>query len=320
MHKQQLIDHTPALMRIVDKYQDGEDLCHFTFAPFNEGESLNKDEMPDLCNINKVQPGQFMMLTIPNAGEAAFTYASMPDENGHFHCLIRKIGELTDALFELEPGAMVGGRGPMGQGWPNLKDKKVLVIAGGCGLAPVAAKVDALIEASAEPVVYFSARNEAMLVMKQERERWQKQCKLYEAVDDCSGASKSYLAGRQLADNLDQIIQNDGPFDHVITCGPEGMMLAVCRIMEGKGFPADHIWLSLERRMHCGVGLCGHCYMADHLVCVDGPTYRWDQLGELVVKEKAIRPPESPLDMGHAASNCGEEKEGCDGDGGCGCR
>ncbi|WP_372880340.1 hypothetical protein [Psychromonas sp.] len=287
-----MLNLTPQSIRLVRRYADGQDIVHFTFEPADKSKGL-----PEFADPKKVQPGQFFMLSIPGYGEAAFTYAGMPDEDGRFVALIRCIGSLTKALFEHQEGALFGARGPFGKGWPDLSGTKVLVIAGGCGLAPVAAKIDALIAAGSDPVVYFSARNIAMLVMKEERSRWQDQCTLYQAVDDLENADGEYMHGRKLVDNLHYIESEHGPFEHVMTCGPEGMMEAVCKIVIDHGHPADRLWLSLERRMHCGVGLCGHCYVADDLVCMDGPTYRWDQLGELVVKEKAIKPPAEPLDM-----------------------
>lgn len=285
-------DLTPQSIRLVERYADGLDIDHFTFEPIDKSKGL-----PAFADPKVVQPGQFFMLSIPGYGEAAFTYAGMPDEQGRFIALIRRIGSLTEALFKCEEGQLLGARGPFGKGWPDLTGTKVLVIAGGCGLAPVAAKIDTLIAAGSEPVVYFSARNESMLVMKEERARWKNQCTLYQAVDDLEGTDGSYMHGRKLADNLEVIESDHGPFDHVMTCGPEGMMEAVCKIMTLRNHPADRLWLSLERRMHCGVGLCGHCYVAEDLVCMDGPTYRWDQLGELVVKERAVKPPAEPVAM-----------------------
>ena len=287
-----MLDLTPQPIRLVERYDDGQDIIHFTFEAADKSKGL-----PSFADPEVVQPGQFFMLSIPGFGEAAFTYAGMPDEEGRFVALIRRIGSLTEALFLLEEGNLLGARGPFGQGWPDLSGTRVLVIAGGVGLAPVAAEIDALIATSSQPVVYFSARNEAMLVMKHERECWQEQCTLYQAIDDHQNTKGDYLQGRQLAENIHRIEELHGPFDHIITCGPEGMMEAVCKIATQHGHPKDRLWLSLERRMHCGVGLCGHCYVADNLVCIDGPTYRWDQLGELVVKERAIKPPTEPIAM-----------------------
>ncbi len=288
-----MLNLTPQLIRLVKRYNDGQDIDHFTFQPVDRDSGL-----PTFADPKKVAPGQFFMISIPGHGEGAFTYAGMPNEDGCFDAVIRRIGCITKALFNLQEGDVLGARGPFGKGWPDLSGNKVLVIAGGCGLAPVAAQIDALIGSGSEPVVYFSARNEAMLVMKEERARWMtEKCHLYVAVDDAENTTECYMHGRKLAENLVQIEKTHGKFDHIITCGPEGMMEAVCKIVTQRGHPADRLWLSLERRMHCGVGLCGHCYVADDLVCMDGPTYRWDQLGELVVKEKAIKPPAEPIDM-----------------------
>ncbi|MTI14592.1 iron-sulfur cluster-binding protein [Sansalvadorimonas verongulae] len=296
-----MLSLTPDAIRLVEFYEDGDDVGHFTFEPVDATKGF-----PDVCNPEKVEPGQFFMLSIPGKGEAAFTYTHTPDENGRFVALIRNIGCLTRQLFKTEVGSILGGRGPMGKGWPDFKGQNVLVVAGGLGLAPVAAEIYSLIEKESAPTVYFAARNESMLVLRNERDDWMDKCDLYQAVDDLDSLTgKStvktnggqFMHGRKLADNLAQILEEKGPFDHVITCGPEGMMEAVCKIMMGLGQSADSLWLSLERRMHCGVGLCGHCYVAEDLVCVDGPTYRWDQLGELVVKEKAIKPPAETVDM-----------------------
>ncbi len=308
-----MFDMTPTAVRLIDRYDDGEDILSFTFEPCETGGRL-----PTVADPIQVSPGQFFMLSVPGKGEAAFTYAAVPNQQGQFCALIRQVGKLTDKLFECKPGDILGARGPFGKGWPELGNSRVLVIAGGCGLAPVAAEIDALITNNTPPVVYFSARSEAMLVMKHQRERWRETTTLYEAVDNQEGASRTYLQGRELMTNLDTIIAEHGPFDDVICCGPEGMMEAVCHYLTARKFPAKHIWLSLERRMHCGVGLCGHCYVADDLVCVDGPTYRWDQLGELVVKEKFVQPPRELASMGHAdlatenvPGECGSSNCGC---------
>ncbi len=238
---------TPDPIRLVEYYEDGHDIGHFTFEPVD-----SSNGMPPVCDPEKVQPGQFFMLSIPGHGEAAFTYTSMPDEYGRFVALIRRIGSLTEQLFKCKPGTLLGGRGAFGKGWPDLTGKKVLVIAGGLGLAPVAAEITALIATGFAPVVYFSARNESMLVLGEERAQWKKHSKMYEAVDDITNARGDYLPGRKLKDNLALIEKEQGSFDHVITCGPEGMMDAVCHMVTDAGHPADHLWLSLERRMHCG--------------------------------------------------------------------
>ena len=67
----------------------------------------------------------------------------------------------------------------------------------------------------------------------------------------------------------------------VLLCGPEIMMQKIAQQFTNRGLAAASIWLSIERRMHCAVGLCGHCYLQHEYACKDGPTYRWDQFQPL---------------------------------------
>jgi anaerobic sulfite reductase subunit B len=99
-------DLTPQSIRLVKRYSDGHDVDHFTFEPVDKSK-----ELPDFANPMKVQPGQFFMFSIPGYGEAAFTYAGMPNENGQFIALVRRIGCLTEALFKHEEGDLLGARG-----------------------------------------------------------------------------------------------------------------------------------------------------------------------------------------------------------------
>ena len=92
-------------------------------------------------------PGQFFMLSVPGQGEAPFTFATPPDQLGVFHALIRSSGTLTHSLFEIQPGQCLGIRGPFGHGWPvmELQGQRVLIVASGCGLAPVNSLIEQLL-------------------------------------------------------------------------------------------------------------------------------------------------------------------------------
>jgi NAD(P)H-flavin reductase len=127
---------TPNAVRVVECYDDGTDARHYRF------ESVAR------CVMLTPEPGQFFMLSVPGHGEAPFTYVTPPDDSGHFTALVRAVGGLTRALATLDTGAVLGARGPFGRGWPlaELRGRRVLLIAGGCGLAPLAALLDRLIE------------------------------------------------------------------------------------------------------------------------------------------------------------------------------
>ncbi|AGA88378.1 FAD/NAD(P)-binding protein [Stutzerimonas stutzeri] len=254
-----MIDLTPRPMRLLECYDDGEAARHFSFA------------VEPLADEPVVQPGQFFMLAVPGVGEAAFTYVSPPDAEGRFSALIRQTGTLTAALFELEPGAVLGYRGPFGRGWSLPEPgERLLLVAGGCGLAPLAGLIDA---AAGEVQLIYAARNRAYQVLAQERARWRGKLTLVETLDQGDDGRPQ---GNPLG-ALEQALTSGAAPSRVFCCGPEPLMLAVARRSIDHGLPASRVWLSLERRMHCGVGLCGHCYIGSSYACIDGPTYRYDE-------------------------------------------
>lgn len=262
---------TPQPVRIVDLYDDGEASRHFTFELLGPGAD------------HQALPGQFFALTVPRQGEAAFTYLSLPDSAGRFSALIRHMGSLTSALFDCRVGDVLGYRGPFGTGlWPiaETRGRRVLILAGGCGLAPLATAIEALlVEGSGRTALIYGSQAAHTQNMRQERAEWRQRMPIIETFDRSAPAGG--FAGTAL-DHIDTILpQLGGEPEAVLSCGPETMMEAVARLFVDRGLPAERIWLALERRMHCGVGLCGHCYIASSYVCMDGPIYRWDRLQAL---------------------------------------
>jgi len=282
---------TPSPIRITDRYADGEDACHFEFELLNP---VIETEMA------KAKPGQFFMLNVPGAGAAPFTYTRLPDSNGRFVALVRNVGQLTSALFTKKPGDILGHRGPFGHGWPieEISGKNLLIIAGGCGLAPLSALIDHLINTghAQQVAMIYGSRTRELQVLGRERLRWKQDILFHETVDvssknmpqgnlSSSSLSQNHLSKGSPIDHIDNVITQHGATpDAVLCCGPEHMMYAVASHFVAEGLAPTSIWLSLERRMHCGVGTCGHCYIANSYACVDGPTYRFDALQNLMQK------------------------------------
>jgi anaerobic sulfite reductase subunit B len=259
-----MLDLTPRELRLLDYYPDGEDARHYSFA-------IQAPQAADLLAIT----GQFFMLCVPGYGEAAFTYVSTPDKNGHFTALVRRVGSLSRALFELPVGAVLGYRGPFGHGWPLLfNTPRVLVVAGGCGLATVAGVLDEVCEQplSMHMSVIYAARSTAAQVLACERKRWREKMHFIETFDQPVGAQR----GGSALTYFDDLFARQPP-QALFCSGPQTLMLASAEAALQRGVAANKIWLSIERRMHCGVGLCGHCYLGDSYVCMDGPTYRYDR-------------------------------------------
>lgn len=276
-----MLQLTPKTIRIVDFYEDGTDSRHFTFEP----KGFSHEE--------PIGIGQFFMLTVPGAGLAPFTYISLPDSQGRFNALIRKVGKLTDQLFTLQKGDLLGYSGPYGNGWPltEINQKEVLIVAGGCGLAPVTTTIDYLIEEgqAASVTLLYAARDRESQVLKHERARWQSKIKVFETLDTEVYKEHAGLPTQHLSTVLSECIRKP---NMLLTCGPEAMMKEVAKMCLDLGFASADIWLSIERRMRCGVGLCGHCYIGSSYACKQGPSYRYDDFIELERNHIAV--PEYP--------------------------
>lgn len=206
--------------------------------------------------------GQFVMLWIPGVGEKPFALSRI-GRNPEITYEVR--GKFTKALALLKKGDLVGIRGPYGNGW-DLKGKRIAVVAGGVGLAPLLP----LIESGKEKfTVIYGARNRDLLVFKKRLDK-NKAEKIY-TTDDGSFGKHCYAC-----DALDGVLAC-GKFDLVLTCGPEPMAKKVVDVCLRKNLPCQ---VSLERYMKCGMGLCGSCAIdpSGLRVCRDGPVFTAAQL------------------------------------------
>lgn len=263
---------TPMVAELVDYYDDGEAARHFQFR------LLDQQQWPP------PEPGQFFMLSVPGAGEIPLTFTQLPDQNQHWWALVRRMGSVTSALFRLEPGAILGARGPFGRGWPRPGSDQtpVLLIAGGCGLAPLVSQAERLLEMNLGPVaLIYGARSPEARVLGRERDRWQHKLALFEVIEQSPGQT----ARRTPLDALPDVLARWGHEPGAtFMCGPEAMMTALGQRLIERGIPPSSIWLSLERRMHCATGTCGHCYLSHRYVCQSGPTFGWPEL-ELLMQQ-----------------------------------
>jgi anaerobic sulfite reductase subunit B len=261
-------DSTPRRLLLQGQYADGEDARHFSF----------RIELPWASDLATI-PGQFFMLALPGYGEAPFTYVSPPDRSGRFTALIRRVGRLTDALFAKTDDSVLGYRGPFGKGWPLIfSAKRVLAVAGGCGLAPLAGLIQEAVShcLPMQLSVIYGARHAGAQVLCRERAAWRQRLALIETLDEAPAGMRQ---GSPLQ-HFDELFAATPP-EAVLCCGPEPLMLATAEACLQRGLSADTVWLSLERRTHCADGLCGHCYLGPSYVCRDGPTYRYDRFLQL---------------------------------------
>lgn len=219
-------------------------------------------------------------------GEAPISISSSPSRsNGVFEICVRRVGDLTGVLHQLAPGDLVGVRGPFGRGLPveRFRGKDLLFAPGGLGLAPLRSCINQVLDNRSNygrVIVLYGARNPSELLFRDELEQWANRddIELYVTVDHPDGTWKGNVG---VITTLFPNIQIYAPNTVSITCGPSVMYRFVLMELIGKGIREGNIWLSLERRMKCGIGICGHCQINHVYTCKEGPCLTYAQIKRL---------------------------------------
>ena len=203
----------------------------------------------------KAKPGQFVMLWVPRVGEIPLSISNISP----LEVTVRKVGEVTTALYAIKEGTYLGIRGPYGKGY-SLKENSI-IIAGGCGIASLMP----LIKKIKKSTVIFGAKTAEELLFLD-------RLKNPIICTDDGTAGKKGLA----SDVLEDILENKR-FAQGYTCGPEVMMVKVCELLDSKGIPVQ---ASLERILKCGIGLCGSCCIDDSgiPICKSGPVFDYKDI------------------------------------------
>jgi len=229
------------------------------------------------------KPGQFVMMSIFGVGEAPFSISSTPSRPGLLEFCIRRVGRFTDALFKLKENDVVGIRGPYGNGFPieKMENRNLLIVAGGLGAAPLrSVLLYALDNRDKFGKIYFlyGARRPADMLFRDEflelSKRDDLECLLTVDKDD-TGNWSGHIG---LVTELFKYIENiDGEKTYATICGPPVMYKFVLKELLKLNIPKHQILMTLERRMKCGVGKCGHCVIEHLYTCLDGPVFTyWD--------------------------------------------
>lgn len=227
------------------------------------------------------RPGQFNMLSLPGVGEAAISFSSDPAAPETFTHTVRAVGSVTRRLVALRPGDRIGVRGPFGTPWPvdDFRGWDLLIVAGGIGLAPLRPVLYHLLRHRAdygEVILLYGARTPGDLLYRDEYAAWEDAgIRVLVTVDRAEGEWQGPVGVVPL---LFYQVRVDPRRCVVFTCGPEIMMRFVVYESMARRIPPEHLYLSLERNMKCGQGLCGHCQWGPFFVCRDGPVFRFDQL------------------------------------------
>jgi NAD(P)H-flavin reductase len=232
------------------------------------------------------RPGQFNMLYAFGVGEVAISIsgdAGRPRELVH---TVRSVGMVSDALCRLRAGDWVGVRGPFGAGWPIdlAAGRDVLVVAGGVGMAPLRPAVYALAGGRRElgrVSLLCGARTPGLLLYAPELRRLGARAGI-DVLLTVDAATTEWGGHVGVVAALLERAAFDPARTLAMLCGPEVMMRFTIAALRARGVAEESICVSLERNMHCGVGLCGHCQLGPVLVCRDGPVFRLDAVSALL--------------------------------------
>lgn len=233
-------------------------------------------------------PGQFDMLCAFGHGEVPISISAAG--GAVVTHTVRSVGPVSEALTRLRRGSALGVRGPFGRGWPvmELTGKDVVVVAGGLGLAPLRPAVHHLLAHRADYgrlVLLYGARTPVDLLFTRELERWRGRFDL-EVMVTVDAADRSWRGEVGVVTKLFRRLTIDPDDVGALVCGPEIMMRFAATALVDAGVEEAAIWLSMERNMQCGAGVCGHCQLGPFLLCRDGPVLPLARLAPLLqVKE-----------------------------------
>jgi NAD(P)H-flavin reductase len=255
------------------------------------------DETPDIKTFRVVyqdparmaafrfEPGQVGQISVFGTGESTFVINSPPTRMDYLQFTVMRVGELTHRLHSLKEGDPIGLRAPLGNHFPyqDMKGKDIVFVGGGVGMAPLRTLLLFMLDNRKDYgkiTLIYGGRTPDHLCYKQELKEW---------------AERGDMQVELTVDNGDQnwkgrvgvvpaVLTELGtsPENAVaVTCGPPIMIRFTVQALEKLGFKDEQIVTTLERRMKCGVGLCGRCNIGDKFVCVDGPVFTQAQLRQM---------------------------------------
>ncbi len=232
------------------------------------------------------QPGQFAFVSAFGLGEAPFGIANAAGRGPLLDFAVARVGSVTTGLHELGVGDVVGVRGPLGNAFPmeQFKGRNMVVIGGGIGGAPLRPVIQHVLDHRSDYgnlTILWAARHPSVLVFTGEYDEWRDSpdTSLHLTVDK---PDETWHGEVGLITQLLEKVAPSRQNTVAVTCGPPIMIRYVTRMLDGMGFAAEDSYVTLEARMHCGLGKCGRCNLGEKLVCVDGPVFNMAEVGALL--------------------------------------
>lgn len=252
------------------------------------------DETPDVKTFRVIlkdeaamrafsfKPGQVAQLSVFGTGESTFVICSPPTRMEYLQFSVMRVGELTHRLHTLREGDPIGIRGPLGNhfDYKSMRGKDIVFIGGGLGLAPLRTLLLFMLDNRADYgniTLIYGGRTPEHLCFKGELAEWAARGDMrVELTVDNPDKGWTHRTGVVPAVLTDLGVSPENAV--AVTCGPPIMIRFTIQALEKLGFTDEQIVTTLERRMKCGVGLCGRCNIGGKFVCVDGPVFTQAQL------------------------------------------
>lgn len=233
-------------------------------------------------------PGQFAELSVAGLGEIPIGIATSPTEKGFIKFTVNRVGKVTSHLHNMQPGQIMGVRGPMGNSypWDVLEGKNVIIIGGGFAFTTLRSSIIYMLDPAnrgrfGNIEVVYGARMPGLLLYKDELAAWERRddIKMHITVDGTNDPNWKYNIGFVPAITKEKAPSAENSY--AIICGPPIMIKFTLPVLTELGFPPERIISSLEMRMKCGIGICGRCNIGTEYVCKDGPVFTLAQLSQL---------------------------------------
>ena len=256
-----------------------------------ESEMLFEIELDDKKPLGH-KPGQFVEVSIFGVGEAPISVSSGPKDSPGFELVVRKVGDVTGRLFKMNPGDKLGIRGPFGNGFDvkSFEKKHLLLSAGGLGIVPMRSLIEYVLDDKhrkrfKDITILYGAKEPSVILFSEEFKEWSNvddvKCEL--TVDKCAEGD-CWTGCTGLITTLYPKIKLD-KYDSentiAVVIGPPIVYQFIIKCLQTLGIPDKNIYVSLERRMKCGVGKCGHCQINGVYVCKEGPVFNYEDIKDL---------------------------------------
>ena len=241
-------------------------------------------EDPEKMEHFSFEPGQVGQLSVFGTGESTFVINSPPTQKEYLQFSVMRAGEVTTKLHSVKVGDQIGVRAPLGNCFPYeaMQGKDILIVGGGIGMAPLRTLLLYLLDKRqdyGEIKVIYGARSPEDLCFTYEFEQWR-----HKGADLVLTVDKEFPGWTERVGFVPSVLAEEAPspFNRVaVTCGPPIMIKFVLKGLKELDFDDEQIITTLEKRMKCGIGLCGRCNIGTKYVCVDGPVFTQAQLNEL---------------------------------------